>query len=148
MCQSHTGCLTGLWFLPKLAFGLNTNDDMITMQWLSSLKQKDIKLLKFIAGWVLSMVLMRTEENGRLVLHVWNRHAADNGHAKIGTGSQCRFSGRHSTSQECEERHQTISSLSMGLNMSNNLCTQSHVLTAGPTSSDKTHNRSTATEVL
>ena len=27
MCQSHTGRLTGLWFLPKLAFGLNTNDD-------------------------------------------------------------------------------------------------------------------------
>ena len=26
MCQSHTGRLTGLWFLPKLAFGLNTND--------------------------------------------------------------------------------------------------------------------------
>ena len=25
--QSHTGRLTGLWFLPKLAFGLNTNDD-------------------------------------------------------------------------------------------------------------------------
>ena len=24
--QSHTGRLTGLWFLPKLAFGLNTND--------------------------------------------------------------------------------------------------------------------------
>ena len=22
--QSHTGCLTGLWFLPKLAQGLNT----------------------------------------------------------------------------------------------------------------------------
>ena len=27
MCQSHTGRLTGLWFLPKPAFGLNTNDD-------------------------------------------------------------------------------------------------------------------------
>jgi hypothetical protein len=26
-CQSHTGRLTGLWFLPKPAFGLNTNDD-------------------------------------------------------------------------------------------------------------------------
>ena len=24
MCQSHTGRLTGLWFLPKPAFGLNT----------------------------------------------------------------------------------------------------------------------------
>jgi len=23
--QSHNGCLTGLWFLPKLALGLNTN---------------------------------------------------------------------------------------------------------------------------
>ena len=29
MCQSHTGRLTGLWFLPKPAFGLNTNDDDI-----------------------------------------------------------------------------------------------------------------------
>ena len=28
MCQSHTGRLTGLWFLPKPAFGLNTNDDV------------------------------------------------------------------------------------------------------------------------
>ena len=27
MCQSHTGRLTGLWFLSKPAFGLNTNDD-------------------------------------------------------------------------------------------------------------------------
>ena len=27
MCQSHTGRLTGLWFLPKPAFGLNTDDD-------------------------------------------------------------------------------------------------------------------------
>ena len=27
MYQSHTGRLTGLWFLPKPAFGLNTNDD-------------------------------------------------------------------------------------------------------------------------
>ena len=27
MCQSHTGRLTGLWFLLKPAFGLNTNDD-------------------------------------------------------------------------------------------------------------------------
>ena len=27
MCQSHTGRLTGLWFLPKPAVGLNTNDD-------------------------------------------------------------------------------------------------------------------------
>ena len=27
MCQSHTGRLTGLWFLPKPAFGLSTNDD-------------------------------------------------------------------------------------------------------------------------
>ena len=27
MCQSHTGRLTGLWFLPNPAFGLNTNDD-------------------------------------------------------------------------------------------------------------------------
>ena len=27
MCQSHTGRLTELWFLPKPAFGLNTNDD-------------------------------------------------------------------------------------------------------------------------
>ena len=27
MCQSHTGRLTGLWFLPKPALGLNTNDD-------------------------------------------------------------------------------------------------------------------------
>ena len=27
VCQSHTGRLTGLWFLPKPAFGLNTNDD-------------------------------------------------------------------------------------------------------------------------
>ena len=27
MCQSHTGRLTGRWFLPKPAFGLNTNDD-------------------------------------------------------------------------------------------------------------------------
>ena len=27
MCQSHTGRLTGLWFLPEAAFGLNTNDD-------------------------------------------------------------------------------------------------------------------------
>jgi hypothetical protein len=25
VCQSHTGHLTGLWFLPKLAQGLNTN---------------------------------------------------------------------------------------------------------------------------
>jgi len=23
--RSHTGCLTGLWFLSKLALGLNTN---------------------------------------------------------------------------------------------------------------------------
>ena len=30
MCQSHTGRLTGLWFLPKPAFGLNTNDDGVT----------------------------------------------------------------------------------------------------------------------
>ena len=29
MCQSHTGRLAGLWFLPKPAFGLNTNDDDI-----------------------------------------------------------------------------------------------------------------------
>ena len=29
VCQSHTGRLTGLWFLPKPAFGLNTNDDDI-----------------------------------------------------------------------------------------------------------------------
>ena len=29
MCQSHTGRLTGLWFLPKPAFGLNTTDDDI-----------------------------------------------------------------------------------------------------------------------
>ena len=28
MYQSHTGRLTGLWFLPKPAFGLNTNDDI------------------------------------------------------------------------------------------------------------------------
>ena len=28
MCQSHTGRLTGLWFLPKPAFGLNTNEWM------------------------------------------------------------------------------------------------------------------------
>ena len=27
MFQSHTGRLTGLWFLPKPAFGLNTDDD-------------------------------------------------------------------------------------------------------------------------
>ena len=27
MCQSHTGRLTGLWFLPKPAFGLNTNNN-------------------------------------------------------------------------------------------------------------------------
>ena len=27
MCQSHTGRLTGLWFLPKPAFELNANDD-------------------------------------------------------------------------------------------------------------------------
>ena len=27
MCQSHAGRLTGLWFLPEPAFGLNTNDD-------------------------------------------------------------------------------------------------------------------------
>ena len=27
MCQSRTGRLTGLWFLPKPAFGLNTNND-------------------------------------------------------------------------------------------------------------------------
>jgi hypothetical protein len=27
VCQSHTGRLTGLWFLPKLAQRLNTNDD-------------------------------------------------------------------------------------------------------------------------
>ena len=27
MCQSHTGRLTGLWFLPKPTFGLNTNGD-------------------------------------------------------------------------------------------------------------------------
>ena len=26
-CQSHTGRLTGLWFLPKLAQGLNTNNN-------------------------------------------------------------------------------------------------------------------------
>ena len=32
MCQSHTGRLTGLWFLPKPAFGLNTNDDDIYIQ--------------------------------------------------------------------------------------------------------------------
>jgi hypothetical protein len=25
--QSHTGHLTGLWFLPKLAQGLNTNNN-------------------------------------------------------------------------------------------------------------------------
>jgi hypothetical protein len=25
LCQSHTGCLTGLWFLPKPTKGLNTN---------------------------------------------------------------------------------------------------------------------------
>ena len=31
MCQSHTGRLTGLWFLPKPAFGLNTNDDDIVL---------------------------------------------------------------------------------------------------------------------
>ena len=30
MYQSHTGRLTGLWFLPKPAFGLNTNDDDIS----------------------------------------------------------------------------------------------------------------------
>jgi predicted exporter len=24
-CQSHISCLTGLWFLPQLAQGLNTN---------------------------------------------------------------------------------------------------------------------------
>ena len=28
MCQSHTGRLTGLWFLPKPAFGLHTNEWM------------------------------------------------------------------------------------------------------------------------
>jgi hypothetical protein len=28
--QSHTGCLTGLRFLPKLALGLNTNNKKIT----------------------------------------------------------------------------------------------------------------------
>jgi len=27
--QSHTGRLTGLWFLPKLAQGLNTNNKII-----------------------------------------------------------------------------------------------------------------------
>ena len=29
-CQSHTGCLTGLWYLPKLAQGLNTNTNTNT----------------------------------------------------------------------------------------------------------------------
>jgi hypothetical protein len=27
--QSHTSCLTGLWFLPKLAQGLDTNNKII-----------------------------------------------------------------------------------------------------------------------
>jgi hypothetical protein len=30
MCQSHTGHLTGLWFLPKPAQGLNTNQSIST----------------------------------------------------------------------------------------------------------------------
>ena len=34
MCQSHTGHLTGLWFLPKPAFALNTNDDDELHCWL------------------------------------------------------------------------------------------------------------------
>jgi hypothetical protein len=28
--QSHTGPLTGLWFLPKLALGLNTDNNIVT----------------------------------------------------------------------------------------------------------------------
>jgi hypothetical protein len=30
--QSHTGRLTGLWFLPKLTQGLNTNNNKILVQ--------------------------------------------------------------------------------------------------------------------
>jgi hypothetical protein len=30
-CQSHTGRLTRLWFLPKLAQGLNTNQSIIQL---------------------------------------------------------------------------------------------------------------------
>jgi hypothetical protein len=30
-CQSHTGRLTGLWFLPKLAQGLNTTTTTTTI---------------------------------------------------------------------------------------------------------------------
>jgi hypothetical protein len=37
--QSHTGRLTGLWFLPKLAQGLNTNNTNVCVQALLSIKR-------------------------------------------------------------------------------------------------------------
>ena len=30
VCQSHTGHMTGLWFLPARPIRLNTNDDLVT----------------------------------------------------------------------------------------------------------------------
>jgi hypothetical protein len=37
--QSHTGCLTGLWFLPKLALGLNTNYNYMAQKLLAGSSQ-------------------------------------------------------------------------------------------------------------
>ena len=53
MCQSHTGRLTGLWFLPKPAFGLNTNDDddiysTVIKPWIILLVNIDAINLKFL----------------------------------------------------------------------------------------------------
>ena len=47
MCQSHTGRLTGLWFLPKPAFGLNTNDDDESLVLLGLLFIEDYNALAF-----------------------------------------------------------------------------------------------------
>ena len=59
MCQSHTGRLTGLWFLPKPAFGLNTNDDDIYIYIFLSLRhstsglseKRRCKKSECLSGW-------------------------------------------------------------------------------------------------